>query len=471
MEENRFEEQDSPVSEPANESIKEASEQVEPAEENTEITEGAQPEAIEEQLPDQKEEYVYAPALKPEKMSANKSGEKKASAVIASLLVACAVLLICVVLLTVALFIAKKSPDEDPGNGGPISGADMLTVSDVAEICSDFTVAIQVRRTSSSGSITLGTGSGFFLTENGYIATNSHVVSETDSITVYTRNGKSYGAKIIADDPSHDIALIRITSENEKFAVATVADYKNVRVGDEVVAIGTPHSIEYAWTVSVGHVSHTDRQISVPSGNGIKMMQIDVPVNPGNSGGPLINMAGEVVGIVAAKLDQKYEGINFAIPVSEHMEFFDSAIENDMSKPQLGVVGFSVEADSYYYIEGSTSVRVFDDKDGKGYYMYDSYYGSKYYLSDEESANVYYVKESGFLITGITENSDANGKLNPFDIITEFDGKKLVLDDNNDPYDTVVDILATKKATDVVKVKYLRDGKEHEAQISLKEKD
>ena len=347
------------------------------------------------------------------------------------------------------------------------------SVADIAEAGCEYTVAIQILREYEDGTVALGTGTGIILTENGYIATNSHVVSDADRINVYTYDGKTYSGNIVADDPSHDVALIRInpSDSDEPFKTAHVGQYKNVRVGDQVVAIGTPHSIDYAWTVSVGHVSNMGRDIVVESGTKVTMIQIDVPVNPGNSGGPLINEKGEVIGIVAAKLDSKYEGINFAIPVSEHMEFFDSAIENDMSKPQLGVLGFSVEADSYYYIEGSTSVRVFDDKDGKGYYMYDSYYGSKYYLSDEESANVYYVKESGFLITGITENSDANGKLNPFDIITEFDGKKLVLDDNNDPYDTVVDILATKKATDVVKVKYLRDGKEHEAQISLKEKD
>ena len=156
--------------------------------------------------------------------------------------------------------------------------------------------------------------------------------------------------------------------------------------------------------------------------------------------------------------------------MSEYMDFFNYEIERDMSKPQLGVVGFSVEADSYYYINGSSSTFVYkDDADGR-YYIYESY-SSKYYLTPEESQNVFYAKESGFLITEITENSDANGKLKPYDIITEFDGVRLVLDENNDPYETVVGILAGKKASDVVKVKYLRDGKERETQIGLKEKD
>ena len=431
------------------------------------IAEPIEADAAEQSPSAPKEEYVYTPAVM-QKNGTNGNSEKKASAIIASLLITCSVLFLCVVFLTVALFTAGGSPgNQRPGPGG-ISGT--LSVSDIAEECSEFTVAIQTRTPSSSGSVTLGTGSGIILTENGYIATNSHVVSGADTITVYTHDGNSYGARLIADDPDHDIALIRITLQTEKLATATVGDYEAVRVGDEVVAIGTPHSIDYAWTVSVGHISNVGREIGVPNGNGVKMIQMDVPVNPGNSGGPLINMSGEVIGIVSAKLDEKYEGINFAIPMSEYMDFFNSEIEKDMSKPQLGVVGFSVEADSYYYINGSSSTFVYkDDADGR-YYIYESY-SSKYYLTPEESQNVFYAKESGFLITEITENSDANGKLRPYDIITEFDGVRLVLDENNDPYETVVGILAKKKASDVVKVKYLRDGKERETQIGLKEKD
>ena len=406
-------------------------------------------------------------------VSEQKSGKelrKSRSALLAVLIATCALLAVtAIVLVGVIAFMAgsQRAPEGTPDNTDQGQ-----SVSDIADLGREYTVAIQTRIVTSQGTVSVGVGTGIILTENGYIATNSHVVSGAESITVYTYEGKTYGGKVIEDDPSHDIALIRINPDNssEKFKTAKIGDYDKVKVGDRVVAIGTPHSIDYAWTTSVGYVSYLGRKMSISNGAEVAMIQTDTPVNPGNSGGPLINSAGEVIGIVSAKLDMDYEGINFAIPISEYMKFFNNGIDEDMEKPQLGVTGTSVSDDSYYLIRDRGATRVFDDNDGKGYYMKDTI-GQRYYLSEEEYEQVVYVKKSGFMILGITENSDANGKLQIYDVITEFDGVELIYDNDNIPYDTVVDILARKKAADKVSVKYVRDGNEKETVLSLKEKD
>ncbi len=417
-------------------------------------------------------EYIYswsAEAAKKESFTANKREKNGKAPLIALLSVLCCLLVVTVVLLSFMIaFYLKPPAGENSGGGSGALEGELLTVTQIAQKCNEYTVAIQTRTVTAGGNLSLGTGSGIILTENGYIATNSHVVSDAESITVHTYNGKTYSGKVIADDPAHDVALIRINpNENEKFTAADIADYGTVAVGERVVAIGTPHSIEYAWTVSVGYVSHLKRSMNTAAGASVKMIQIDVPVNHGNSGGPLINGNGEVIGIVSAKLSDDYEGINFAIPISEYMDFFEDGIDGDMAKPQLGVTGVSVIGGNRYFIDDDAAYTVMSDEDGD--YIYVNYLPR--YLTEDEQKKVIEVKKSGFLIFGISENSDANGKLRPYDVVIEFDGTELVYDDTHDPYDTVIDILAGKKASDVVKVKYMRDGIEHETSIALKEKE
>lgn len=163
------------------------------------------------------------------------------------------------------------------------------------------------------------TGTGFVLTQDGYIASNYHVVSGADSITVVTSDGTEYTAKYIGGDESNDIALIKVDATG--FRPVIIGSSNTLIVGDQVAAIGNPLG-ELASTLTVGYVSAKDRMITT-DGTQINMLQTDAAINPGNSGGPLFNMKGEVIGITTAKYSgmtnsgATIEGIGFAIPIDD----------------------------------------------------------------------------------------------------------------------------------------------------------
>jgi serine protease Do len=153
-------------------------------------------------------------------------------------------------------------------------------------------------------------GSGFIIDKDGYIVTNNHVIAGADEIKVKLNSGKEYDAKIIGRDPSTDIALIKIKAD-KNYSVVTFGDSDSLKVGQWVVAIGSPFGLEH--TVTAGIVSAKGRVIG--SGPYDDFIQTDASINPGNSGGPLINMNGHVIGINTAIIAGG-NGIGFAIPVN-----------------------------------------------------------------------------------------------------------------------------------------------------------
>ncbi len=153
-------------------------------------------------------------------------------------------------------------------------------------------------------------GSGFIISEDGYIFTNNHVVEQADKIVVKLSNGKEYDAKVTGKDAKTDIALIKIKPV-DKLPVADIGDSDNLRVGEWVMAIGNPFGLEQ--TVTVGIVSAKGRVIG--AGPYDNFIQTDASINPGNSGGPLFDMGGRVIGINTAIIAQG-QGIGFAIPIS-----------------------------------------------------------------------------------------------------------------------------------------------------------
>jgi serine protease Do len=160
--------------------------------------------------------------------------------------------------------------------------------------------------------VTMGQGSGFFISPDGYAVTNNHVVDGADKVEVTTEAGKTYTAKVIGTDPRTDIALIKVEGGSD-FPFAKLSDGKS-RIGDWVLAVGNPFGL--GGTVTAGIVSASGRDI----GNGPydDFLQIDAPVNKGNSGGPAFNMQGEVVGVNTAIYSPSggSVGIAFAIPAS-----------------------------------------------------------------------------------------------------------------------------------------------------------
>lgn len=195
-------------------------------------------------------------------------------------------------------------------------------------------------------------GSGFILTEDGYILTNYHVIENSDSVTVTLYDGSSYPATIIGYDESNDIAVLRI--EAQGLSPVVLGDSDNSNVGDGVVAIGNPLG-ELTFSLTSGSVSALDREITMSNGNTMELIQTDCAINSGNSGGALFNMYGEVIGITNAKYSSSSSGasvdnIGFAIPINNVRSIVQSIIEKGyIEKPYIGVSVADVSSETQAY--------------------------------------------------------------------------------------------------------------------------
>jgi serine protease Do len=158
-----------------------------------------------------------------------------------------------------------------------------------------------------------GEGSGFIVSADGYILTNAHVVADADEVTVRMTDRREYPAKVIGVDQRSDVAVIKIEGKN--LPVVRIGDPSKLRAGEWVLAIGSPFTFENS--VTAGIVSATGRSMPGENNNIVPFIQTDVAVNPGNSGGPLFNLNGEVVGINSQIYSRSggYMGISFAIPI------------------------------------------------------------------------------------------------------------------------------------------------------------
>ena len=162
-----------------------------------------------------------------------------------------------------------------------------------------------------------GIGSGFIISADGYVLTNAHVVSGADEVHVTMTDKREFKAKVIGADKDTDVALIKIEGGN--LPHLTMGDSDKIRAGEWAIAIGSPFNLDN--TVTAGIISSKAREI----GDYLKLIQTDVAVNPGNSGGPLLNMRGEVVGINSQIFSESggYMGISFAVPINDAMRVAD----------------------------------------------------------------------------------------------------------------------------------------------------
>ena len=171
-------------------------------------------------------------------------------------------------------------------------------------------------------------GSGFIISEDGYIVTNYHVISGASSVKVTLYNGDTYDATVIGGDSDYDVAVLKINAAG--LTPVTLGNSADVNVGDSVLAIGNPLG-ELTFSMSGGYVSSCNRAINV-DGTPFNMIQVDCSINPGNSGGPLMNLYGEVVGIVSAKYSTysstTVEGLGFAIPIDDVKSIITDIMEN-----------------------------------------------------------------------------------------------------------------------------------------------
>lgn len=255
-------------------------------------------------------------------------------------------------------------------------------------------------------------GSGFIISDDGYIFTNNHVVEKADKILVKLSDDKEYEAKIIGTDAKTDIALIKIKPKNS-LPVVEIGDSDKVRVGEWVVAIGNPFGLEQ--TVTAGIVSAKGRVIG--AGPYDNFIQTDASINPGNSGGPLFNMDGKVIGINTAIVAQG-QGIGFAIPINMAKNIMEDL--KTKGKVTRGWLGISVQD-----------------------------------ISEDIAKNLNHKSRNGAIVTEVFKGDPADlAGIKEEDIITEINGKPV-----KDTHDLLLKI-AGLHVGEKVSIKVVRDGKE-----------
>ena len=196
-------------------------------------------------------------------------------------------------------------------------------------------------------------GSGFILTQDGYILTNYHVIEDSSTITVSLYDGTSYDARLIGYDAGNDIAVLKVEAEN--LTPVILGDSNNMNVGDSVVAIGNPLG-ELTFSLTAGTISALERQVTMSTGATMNLIQTDCAINSGNSGGALFNLYGEVIGITNAKYSSSsssgasIDNIGFAIPITHVRDMVQSIIEKGyISKPYIGVSVTDVSSETQSY--------------------------------------------------------------------------------------------------------------------------
>ena len=256
---------------------------------------------------------------------------------------------------------ARNDSELSQLNLGDATGSE-LTVAQIVDKNENAVVEILMSGTQQNmwGQMQLvqGAGSGVIVREDGYIATNYHVIQGANKVEVTLHNGESYTARIVGSDQANDIAVIKIDAKG--LTTATIGDSSTVDVGDLAVAIGNPLG-QLGGTATTGIISALDRTLDV-EGTTLTLMQTDAAINGGNSGGGLFNNKGELIGIVESKASAVgVEGLAFALPINTVSPIINDLIENGgnvkaaEATPAVGIVisDVSEENAQYYGLESA----------------------------------------------------------------------------------------------------------------------
>lgn len=264
-----------------------------------------------------------------------------------------------------------------------------------------------------------GMGSGFIINTDGYILTNYHVIDGANEVTVTLSDGNEVTASVVNYDSDQDVAMIKINEDIEVPGVVELGDSDALQPGEEVLAIGNPLSKELSSTLTKGIVSALNRSIETETGVSTNLIQTDTAINSGNSGGPLINTKGEVIGINTLKASDGAEGIGFAIPINDVKVKIDS-----LSKPILNL---------------GVSIRVIDQSMAKQLNM-----------------------EEGLYIVEVNKFSPAEkAGLKGGDLIVKVDGTRIKT------FEELQEIKNSKEEGDTINIEFIRDGKTQNTTITL----
>ncbi len=275
-----------------------------------------------------------------------------------------------------------------------------------------------------------GVGSGVIANENGYIITNHHVVGDAEEINVYFSDGREAKGETLWSDESLDLAIVKVDLNN--LPVATLGDSDEVKIGQKAIAIGNPLGLDFQRTLTQGVISGLDRTLTVQDSNSSvpttmeNLIQTDAAINNGNSGGPLINRSGEVIGINTLKASSA-ESMGFAIPINIIKPILANVIENGrFQTPYMGISVIDQELANYYGAKTDFDTGI--------------------YVADVEAGQ-----------------PAAQAGLQVGDVITKVDGKTI---------DSRLGLkieLYKHNIGDVVTVEYVRNNKTYTTELTLKE--
>jgi len=327
----------------------------------------------------------------------------------------------------------QKKIDTMPSasGGNTVRPADGSAMTPAQLYASQVNSVVAISTTIQSGySSGHSSGSGFILTEDGYVITNYHVVEDATAIDVVMHDGTEYAAEVVGKDSSNDLAVLKI--EATGLPAVTLGSSRDLVIGDMVVAIGNPLG-ELASTQTVGYVSGIDREVSTSGSiTTISMIQTDAAINPGNSGGPLFNMYGEVIGITTAKYSgttgsgASIEGIGFAIPIDDVEPLINDLID-------------------YGYVTGAYMAVTVQD-------------------TDTASAEMFGLPTGAYIVTVEKDGAADRAGIQPKDIVIGLD---------NQVVSNVTELtraLRNYKAGDTATVKLIRSGKEMTLEITFDER-
>ena len=256
-------------------------------------------------------------------------------------------------------------------DSGAAAGAELLPAGSSGRSAAEIYAALapscvgvttETTTTNVFGQVTSGaiTGSGFLLSSDGYILTNNHVIETAAQkgleVKVMLYSGEEYTARIVGGDAKSDVALLKI--DGKDLPAVLIGNFSNVQVGETVYAVGNPLG-ELTYSMTSGIVSALERSITISNNDAITMFQIDAAINNGNSGGPVCNDRGEIIGIASAKYGANgVEGLGFAIPIDDALKVVDDLLAYGYvrGRAQLGIM--VANATAYNYEPGALVVTV-----------------------------------------------------------------------------------------------------------------